>query len=132
MAGTESHDGCGIFWRRDFFSLRASDAVDFVDEPRSKTRPRTLRDRCALLALFDLNTPFAAPAQLATGASSLDRAASTGSPEAGSGAFEQHRDSLILVSTHLARNPEDPRQDKLRTRQVRKTIPNNMRALHGY
>mmetsp|Transcript_1728 Transcript_1728/g.4252 ORF Transcript_1728/g.4252 Transcript_1728/m.4252 type:complete len:539 (-) Transcript_1728:31-1647(-) len=92
-----SRDGCGLFWRRSKFDLVKVDHMDFVDSFKDNCGKREPhRDRCALLALLKLK-----------------------GAEHSADWYSGH---ILVVSTHLARNPESEVQDKLRANQVRQLL----------
>ena len=89
---SSSHDGCGIFWRTSKFCFEAEEFIDFVDSVEGTRSPsegqRGLRERKDRCAL----------AVLLRSRRSSNR--------------------IIVLSTHLARNPEDAKKDTLRVRQL--------------
>mmetsp|Transcript_47229 Transcript_47229/g.102832 ORF Transcript_47229/g.102832 Transcript_47229/m.102832 type:complete len:701 (+) Transcript_47229:46-2148(+) len=83
-----SRDGCGIFWRRSQFKLKAYEGLEFDDGRDAKQR--VVKDRTCVIAL-------------------LQSVQETGPP-------------LVVISTHLARNPEDSAMTKLRARQLAQLV----------
>lgn len=83
-----SKDGCGIFFRRSKFELIASRGIAFTD--RVDENGRVIQDRCGLMAILRFRR---------AGASCTGK-------------------TLVVVSTHLARNPENSKMTFMRARQV--------------
>eukprot|EP00756_Hemistasia_phaeocysticola_P052145 Hpha_TRINITY_DN2734_c0_g1::TRINITY_DN2734_c0_g1_i1::g.110315::m.110315 len=77
-----SHDGCGLFWRRCRFELIAASGENIVDGMRGG---REVKDRICIAALLRMR---------------------------------YWQQNVLVVSTHLARNPEEKRQEWLRARQI--------------
>jgi Ca2+-binding EF-hand superfamily protein/endonuclease/exonuclease/phosphatase family metal-dependent hydrolase len=83
-----SKDGCAVFWRRSKFELVDSEGFDFVD--RTDKSGTAMKDRTCLLVLLRWATQR----------------------------YGRHESRVLVVCTHLARNPEDPSQTKVRARQA--------------
>jgi len=83
-----SKDGCAVFWRRTKFELVDSEGFDFVD--RTDKTGTALKDRTCLLVLLRWATQR----------------------------YGRHESRVLVLCTHLARNPEDPSQTKVRARQA--------------
>lgn len=83
-----SKDGCAVFWRKSKFELAAEEGFDFVD--RIDKSGKGLKDRtCILVLLRWCNEQYG-----------------------------RHDSRVLVVCTHLARNPEDQSQTKVRARQA--------------
>jgi len=83
-----SKDGCGIFFRRSKFELLASRGIAFTDSVDKDGRAK--QDRCGLMAILHFK----------------------GAQSDSSGQY------LVVVSTHLARNPENSKMTFMRAKQV--------------
>jgi hypothetical protein len=84
-----SEDGCCIAWKRSVFQLETEPgAVEYIDR-YDATSKEMVKDRIALIALLTMRS---------NGRSNGRR--------------------VVVVSTHLTRNPEDPRLDQLRAKQI--------------